>query len=202
MVVNFCGNTIFTPENHTCHNWSDYIYVSQILPLDTSFYNIYNLSLATGRENIFEIRSDEEERNVSMHISPQIDLIAPDPTGLPYAPVFGLYYDGAVIKWNEDSGNTNGVLVMVRWTGDHTDEDYPESFVINADIVLDNGECVLDNRLFQGIPHGAIIELSILRANIQDIDDFEFEEGLFTDVTFAVVSQCLRAHIVLIREMS
>ena len=166
-----------------------------------SFDGIYNSTLIAGSEDVFKIRSGADERNVSMHISPQIDLIAPDPTGLPYDPVFGLYYDGAVIKWNGDTSNTNGVLVMVEWSGDHTDDDYPDSFVINADIVPDNGECVLDNRLFQGIPHGAIIKLSILRANIADVENFEFAEGLFTDVTFAVVSQCLRAHIVLIREM-
>jgi hypothetical protein len=115
--------------------------------------------------------------------------------------VFGLYYDGAVIKWNGDTLNTNGVLVMVEWDGSHAYEDFHDSFITNADIVPDTGECVLDSRLFQGIPDGAIIELSILRANIQDVDDFEFAEGMFKDVTFAVVSQCLRAHIVLIREM-
>lgn len=201
LTVDFCGYPIFTPENHTYYNWGDDIYVDQTMSLSPSFYEIYNTSLAAGRENIFEINSAVEERSVSMYASPQINLISPDPTGLPYDPVFGLYYDGAVIKWNGDTLNTNGVLVMVRWTGDHTDEYYPESFVINADIVPDTGECTLDNRLFQGIPDGAIITLSILRANIQDIDDFEFAEGMFTDVTFAVVSQCLRAHIVLIREM-
>lgn len=199
--VDFCGYPIFTSENHTHHNWNNYFYVYQTLPLDTSFYGIYNSTLIAGSENVFKIRSGADERNVSMHISPQIDLIAPDPTGLPYDPVMGLYYDGAVIKWNGDTSNTNGVLVMVEWSGDHTDNDYPDSFVINADIVPDNGECVLDNRLFQGIPHGAIIKLSILRANIADVENFEFAEGLFTDITFATVSQCLRAHIVLIREM-
>ena len=203
LTVDFCGNTIFTPENHTYYNWSDDIYVNQVLPLDNSFYNIYNLSLDDGRENIFKIYSDAEIRNVNMYASPRIDLVAPDPTGLPYDPVMGLYYDGAVIKWNGDTLNTNGVLVMVRWIGNNIDSDQvqDDAFVLNADIVPDTGECVLDSRLFQGIPDGAIITLSILRANIQDIDDFELAEGMFKDVTFAVVSQCLRAHIVLIREM-
>ncbi|MBO5345287.1 MAG: hypothetical protein J6A44_00090 [Paludibacteraceae bacterium] len=199
LVVDFCGHTIFTPGQHTYYNWGDDIYVDQILPLEDYFYDVYNMS--SSLEYVFELRSFYEERRVMMHVSESIDLMSPDPTGLPYDPVMGLYYDGAVIKWNGDTSNTNGVLVMVEWSGDHTDNDYPDSFVINADIVPDNGECVLDNRLFQGIPHGAIIKLSILRANIADVENFEFAEGLFTDITFATVSQCLRAHIVLIREM-
>ena len=201
IAVDFGGHTIFTPDKHTYYNWGDAIYVDQILPLEDYFYDVYNI--APSLEYAFELRSPYEERQVMMHVSEPINLISPDPTGLPYDPVMGLYYDGAVIKWNGDSNNTNGVLVMVEWSGDHLDGDYAyiDSFVLNADIVPDNGECVLDNRLFQGIPHGSIIKLSILRANIADVDDFEFAEGLFSDVTFATVSQCLRAHIVLIREM-
>ncbi len=203
VAVDFGGNTIFTQEKHTYYDWGDGISVNQTYYLDNYFYHIYDEYILSAYESVFTIRSFEETVEIPMHVSPRIDLIAPDPTGLPYDPVMGLYYDRAVIKWNGDSLNTNGVLVMVRWIGNNVDSDQVQdgAFVLNADIVPDNGECVLDNRLFQGIPDGAIITLSILRANIHDVNDFEFAEGLFTDVTFATVSQSLRAHIVLIREM-
>jgi hypothetical protein len=176
------------------YNGADYVHFTP---------SINDIAEATYNFATDGVTTREETVEIPMHVSPRIDLIAPDPTGLPYDPVMGLYYDRAVIKWNGDSLNTNGVLVMVRWIGNNVDSDQVQdgAFVLNADIVPDNGECVLDNRLFQGIPDGAIITLSILRANIHDVNDFEFAEGLFTDVTFATVSQCLRAHIVLIREM-
>ena len=61
--------------------------------------------------------------------------------------------------------------------------------VRNADCVPDNGECVLDEKLFDNIPDTALCNMYIARGDIENImvDDYSHKISVITYVVFQFI---------------
>ena len=87
-----------------------------------------------------------------------------------------------VIRWNADSKNENGVLVIVRWNGSVLfGEDFASSYVTHTRCFPDNGSAKLDNSMFEGIPDTAYCTLLVLRGDVENIDVDESDYQLFAE---------------------
>ena len=89
----------------------------------------------------------------------------------PYAtecdPMPFCYYKDMEIAWNEADENENGVIIIAEWLGSNAFDIHTHCpSIIRVDIVEDNGVTVLNNELFEDMPHGAIINLWLVRASI------------------------------------
>ena len=115
---------------------------------------------------------------------------------LPYC-----YYQDFVLGWNADPQNENGLVVVVEWNGrDLYGNEYKE-YVRNADIIKnDNGKAVLNNKLFDGIPQGAIVQIQLIRGNIEATAIVIDEDGNEEEFTFVAASQAILPSI-LVREI-
>ncbi len=79
------------------------------------------------------------------------------------------YYDNFILKWNADVNNENGLVVIVEWLGTVLSEDVDEAtYVRNIDVINeDDGEVVLNSKLFDNIPNKALAYVTLLRGNIE-----------------------------------
>lgn len=161
-------------------------------------YNIF-----TSSNGYFSITSPYDEREIQLTPIDPITITKPDPTGQPYAPVIACDANNFVLEWNAAPENTNGVFVLVRWYGlcadDVVEEQYQGSFVQNADLVEDNGHCVLNPQLFEGIPESAIINISIIRGSVETIENFEFFDNTHLPMTLGIMSRSNYNTIILTR---
>ena len=81
-----------------------------------------------------------------------------------------------VVRWNGDSQNKNGVMVIVRWDGTVLfGNDYESSEVIHFKNVPDTGSAKLDDSMFEGIPDTAYCSLLLLRGDVENIDIDELD---------------------------
>jgi len=138
---------------------------------------------------------------ITMYVPELLQITSPNIESpedlLPYC-----YYQNFVLGWNADPQNENGLVVVVEWNGtDLYGNEYKE-YVRNADIITnDNGSCVLNNALFDGIPHGALVQIQLIRGNIEVkgliIDNETGEEEEFV---FVAASQVILPFI-LVREI-
>lgn len=115
-------------------------------------------------------KSGSEASDIEMYVPQMINIIKPSITKeeelLPLC-----YYDGFVLGWNADQNNRNGVVIIVEWMGNMViGSDIPDTHIRRTCIVEDNGECVLSNSMFDGIPDTAVCHLTILRGNIEKAD--------------------------------
>ena len=116
-------------------------------------------------------RSDEEEEaGVDLYSPVEIEITAPRVDQaqdlLPLC-----YYDGFLLKWNQDENNPNGVVIILQWTGEKVvGEEVAETAVRRTVIVEDTGSVVLDKHMFDGIPDTAVCHLTILRGDIEILD--------------------------------
>lgn len=80
------------------------------------------------------------------------------------------YYQDYVVRWNQDLLNSNGIIILVNWTGSMVfGEDYPYANVTHVIGVPDSGETVLGEHMFDGIPDAAYCKLLLLRGDIDTI---------------------------------
>jgi len=106
-----------------------------------------------------------------------IHILSPNLTNecnkIPYC-----WYEDMEIGWNQDINNENGIIIVAAWTGtilgEQTDSSSP--CIYNVDLVEDNGNAILNNDIFQGMPDRAIVTLILLRANIVRIELDGIEE--------------------------
>jgi len=116
---------------------------------------------------------------------------------LPYC-----YYKDFVLGWNADPQNENGLVVVVEWNGSDLYGNEYREYVRIADIIQnDNGKAVLNNKLFDGIPHGAIVKIQLIRGNIEAtaiVIDEEYDTR--EEFTFVAASQAI-LHFILVREL-
>ena len=109
----------------------------------------------------------ESGNNIDMYVPDLLDITFPTITKsngmLPYC-----YYKDFVLRWNADPKNENGLVVVVEWDGTDIYGTGYKEYVRNADVITsDNGECVLKNEIFDGIPQGAFAKITLLRGNIE-----------------------------------
>lgn len=76
------------------------------------------------------------------------------------------YFEELQVCWNPDFSNEIGVVIMVEWKGVLIQEETQDEYVRSIDIVEDIGCAVLDNEMFDGMPDGALITLTLLRGDI------------------------------------
>ena len=126
------------------------------------------------------------EENITMYVPELVHITSPKIETaeelLPYC-----YYKNFVLRWNADPQNENGLVVAVEWTGNDMFGKNHGNYVMNVDIIpADNGECVLDDRLFDNIPHAAVANIIILRGNIEILENFISENG--TEETYRIAA--------------
>lgn len=114
-------------------------------------------------------KSGASESTIELYVPELIQITSPEVKI--DSDIFPLcYYDGFVLKWNPDSDNTNGVIVVVEWFGTMVfGEDNLDSYVRHVDLLPDNGEAVLNNHLFDDIPDTALCHLTIIRGDLENL---------------------------------
>jgi len=141
----------------------------------------------------------ESEGEIEMYVPELLQITSPfiDNAAdlLPYC-----YYKNFVLGWNADPNNENGLVVVVEWNGTDLYGNKYNEYVQIADVITnDNGSTILNNALFDGIPHGALVTVQLLRGNIEVTeiinDDGEREEFVFVAATQVILP------IILIREI-
>ena len=98
------------------------------------------------------------------------------------------YYKDMLVEWNEDPENSNGVVIMIEWLGSTAFESPADTSLVRGIVVEDNGAVVLDNDLFDGIPHYALVNMYLMRVN--EIAQFATN----TDDAVAKVAQELKTN--------
>lgn len=79
------------------------------------------------------------------------------------------YFKDMEITWNGAADNENGVIIIAEWCGSNAYYEVTDrSSIITVDVVEDDGVAVLDNDMFEGMPHGALVNLWIMRANLAE----------------------------------
>ncbi|MFW5761873.1 MAG: hypothetical protein ACOCXH_12930 [Cyclobacteriaceae bacterium] len=139
-----------------------------------------------------------DQSDIGIYIPKRIAILSPeisDPEDLlPFC-----YYGDFELSWNEDAANTNGILVVVEWTGTmYGEDDIHGAHIQNIDYIPnDNGVAVLNNALFDMIPEDAICDLTIIRGN-SDVAEYngteEVRVGGFSasSITFILVRDMSR----------
>lgn len=109
------------------------------------------------------------------------------------------YYQDFVVRWNADRNNENGVLIIVRWMGSMLfGKDY--SFQVCHTVrVPDNGQTVLDESMFEGIPDTAYCHLFLVRGNLEDFEIDQIDYQLLTEthdlINFVLVRNIVKTSL-------
>lgn len=137
----------------------------------TTNFSISRIALTRSETN-------EADTTISMYVPKPIEFVFPSVTS--EQETYPLcYYKDLEIEWNADSNNTNGIVVAVEWNGTMIfGANYPDTYIRRVDVINeDNGHAVLNNELFEDIPDTALVTISILRGNIENIliDDYSYK---------------------------
>ena len=135
-----------------------------------------------GQENTFKITelpaTRQTENCVTEDTSTEVSLYIPRPIEITTPAVTSdedfypfCYSKDFVLRWNADTNNENGVIVVVEWFGATAGQgDYENTHIRRIDLVEDTGEALLDSALFDGIPNTALVHLTLLRGDVKNID--------------------------------
>jgi len=142
-----------------------------------------------------------DDTSTTMYVPELLEITSPHIATadelLPYC-----YYKNFVLGWNADPQNANGLVVVVEWNGSDLYGSEYKAYVRNADIITnDNGSAVLNNALFDGIPHGALVNIKLIRGNIANLEGFINGEGVPEEFTLVAGSQVILP-IILVREIN
>ncbi|MDD3079971.1 MAG: hypothetical protein PHH37_12840 [Paludibacter sp.] len=112
------------------------------------------------------------DTTVTMYIPELVEISSPKVETskdlMPYC-----FYKNFVLKWNTDTKNENGLVVVVEWSGMYVTGQKENKYVRNIDIITDdNGSTTLKNEIFNGISENAIAFITLLRGNIAIVDDY------------------------------
>lgn len=81
------------------------------------------------------------------------------------------YYKDFIVRWNADSNNVNGVVILVKWNGTMVfGNDYSSSYVYHTICVPDTGSFELDECMFEEIPDAAYCHLYLIRGDVENIE--------------------------------
>lgn len=159
--------------------WDDNTYVDLLDKYDIKFHNEYNIDSYKSNRS-FNVR-----RKITMTTNEEVDapassvdvtitngvlpisIIRPyveECATLPYC-----YYEDMEIEWNEDSNNSQGVVVLIRWTGAVINGETENTPVYNMCLLEDSGVATLDNAMFDNIPDRAYVTMFLVRASILQV---------------------------------
>ena len=99
--------------------------------------------------------------------------------------------DETIVNWNGDTNNENKLLISASWIG-HTDSttlDDLSTFTIqdpvtNGLLAQDQGDIVLKKELFDGMPKGAFVTLTLFRGAIETLvgeDNISYQIQAFSE---------------------
>jgi hypothetical protein len=137
----------------------------------------------------------DEKSNKKMYIPKKLNISKPVPSGenmFIYA-----FYKDFKLEWNADPQNEEGLMVSVMYDGRNVIPENNENRTVkNIDYIKeDNGKFILNNSIFDDIPNHALLDLMLLRGNVQ-IEEYDEE----TYKIFAESHQTIS--LVLIRDMN
>lgn len=161
--------------------WDDNTYVGILDKYNVKFHNEYSIDSYQQNKTI-QVRRRTSVQDENANAEPTISLdvllrndVLPITITRPYveecAVVPYCYYDNMEIEWNPDPENTDGIGVLIRWTGLMIDEPSINSPLYHVCLVEDTGIATLDNQMFDGIPDGAYVTLFLVRANILQVQE-------------------------------
>jgi lipoprotein len=136
-----------------------------------------NCDFVIGRKSA--TRSERApDTTVNMYVPQLIEITSPSvKTGEDLFPL--CYYEDMVLNWNADKDNENGVMVVVEWMGTMVfGAQQPDIYMRCIDVIAeDSGTTVLKNELFEDIPDTALVYITLLRGNIENllIDDYSYK---------------------------
>lgn len=86
------------------------------------------------------------------------------------------FYKDFKLEWNADPKNEEGLMVAVMYDGSNVIPENNENVIIkNIDYIKeDNGKFILNNHIFDDIPNHALVDIMLLRGNVQ-IEEFDDE---------------------------
>lgn len=141
----------------------------KVIDVDNYYKNWYGTDVTFVLKSGQQLKSGGGEvTGISMYIPDLVEITAPaietEEELYPYC-----FYDNFRLAWNADEKNENGLVVMVEWLGTTLSQsDDSNQYVRNIDVIeVDNGEAILDNRLFENIPDKALAYITLLRGNIE-----------------------------------
>lgn len=80
------------------------------------------------------------------------------------------YYEDMEIEWNPDPENQTGVVVIAEWNGISMDGSSTGETIAHSVEVDDTGSTTLPNEIFEGMPDEALVNLWLVRANIEIVE--------------------------------
>jgi len=164
----------------------------------------FSLSHANSEDdanNMLRSGNTDTSREVTMYVPELVQILSPRvETAQDLFPY--VFYRNFILKWNADPQNENGLVVIVEWDGNDMFGKNHGRAVTSADIITnDNGRTILDNRLFEDIPQGAIARLILIRGNIEIIENFINEYGVAEAYRVVAASQAVLPFI-MVREIT
>lgn len=137
---------------------------------DNLFENFFGkqVTFSVNKSNETRSSSSSQEDMASLYIPHIIDIIYPVASKTELQPLCP--HDDLLVEWNKDEQNPNGVVVMVEWDGDILGQDSRDESVRTIDVVEDTGQVILKKEMFEGMPDFAMINITILRGNIDIVE--------------------------------
>ena len=77
------------------------------------------------------------------------------------------YFSDMEIEWNPDYANNTGVVIVTEWNGLTMNGVLTNNTIVHSLQVEDNGIHVLPASMFEGMPDEALVNLWLIRANIE-----------------------------------
>jgi len=155
---------------------------------------IYGKTIKFGFKKT-ENSKEAENSNKEMYIPKKLNILKPLP--LENDIFIYAFYKDFKLEWNADPINEEGLMVAVMYDGSNVIPENDENVIIkNIDhIELDNGEFTLNNAMFENIPNHALVDIMLLRGNVQ-IEEFNDESYKLFAESHQTIS------LVLIKDMS
>ena len=180
-------------------NWSDNTYCDLLNKYNCTIHSEYKLEESGNRHLVGLQRSvsrkavgtadDDDASSLSSMADVEIQTPEPiyisSPMALECATLPYCYSQNLEVTWNADPNNQYGIIALAYWTGVVIGSPSGGTPVYHAALVPDDGDCVLYNELFDGMPNNAYVSLYLIRANIvqvkQDgstanIEDIDWEQ--------------------------
>ncbi|MFV0391664.1 MAG: hypothetical protein ACK5KP_07270 [Paludibacteraceae bacterium] len=116
-----------------------------------------------------------KDESVTMYVPEIVEIKSPliqDVTQL----LPNCYYKDFILQWNADPNNENGLVVVVEWNGVSVTGEKINEYVRNIDVLTnDNGNAILNNKLFDNIPQGGVANIMLIRGNIEILETIDFD---------------------------
>lgn len=207
--------------------WDDNTYVDLLDKYDIKFHNEFNMdSYARNRsvkmrhdvvmsvdDNDIDTTASSVEVTITNNVTP-LTIVRPyveECAIIPYC-----YYEDMEIEWNEDSNNSQGLAIIIRWTGMIINSETENAPIYHMCIVEDNGVTTLDNAMFENIPDRAYVTMFLIRANVLqvrnaaglvNISDYDWEAILESypevgcQTTTVAMGTAAKLSFILVRDM-